>query len=235
MRDKELDEIKKYWDYRHSEKVGLAFATKEQSDIWVSLISKYIKRNKLNQQSLLDYGTWTGLVSLGLKEQLRIPKVVAADISDEGIDKELLKKSGVHFIQANQPKEVGGKYDIILCVSVFHHIAPKYVKQFMAQFSDMLSENGILLIASFDKTDSIFMGKKKKLSALNMPVYATDIYSNKDYLKEIGLRSVERGTRKHSLRKELLIVHNLVSNERVFRYGIFKSAKVTEKEQAKSW
>lgn len=183
-----FDKIKDAWDGTYN-KFGqnVSWATKERRAFVVNLVLDFAKKGNSSVNSLLDYGTGTGHVAVELKNLLSIPKVVGADISAKGVDKKHLEQNGVGFALINQPKDIGGKYDFILCWSVLFINDLKIQKKYLKQFADMLTDNGTLLIGNF-------VAEKNEKDAYNGLRYFT--MSSPEFQKVLGknkLRIVSEG------------------------------------------
>jgi hypothetical protein len=136
---------------------------------------------------MLDYGAGTGHWSLALKKSLDIRNVVAADISDKGFDRGLLEQNGIKTTLASRPSEIDGVYDLILCWGVFHHISPKLYKSFLMQFSNLLADSGLLIIAGWSSRDEYF-SKRKGVDSLysGLPVYSLESLEYGKTFKSVG-------------------------------------------------
>jgi len=223
-----FDEIQKAWDDVYTEHgQDVPWATKANCDCAVPLIVDYVKRNKLTPQSLLDYGTGTGHMAIAIKEQLGIPRIIAADITDKGVDKKLLKRLSIDFVRANQPKDVGGKHDLILCWGVFHHVGPELSQEFLTQFADMLNDNGTLLAASFSPNDKYLAGQEKKRSAYSgLQSYVVSNFEDEQVLKRIGLKAVEKGDTVLLLNQKHQAIQTVP--DRLIRYCLLSPTRVRE-------
>ena len=139
----ELSKIKNAWNkvyVTHGKDVP--WSNKDNVDSSLPVIIDFLKKNHISTSSLLDYGAGSGHFAVALKEKLSIPRVVCADITDGGADREFLKQKGIEFVQVFQPKDVKEKFDIILCWSVLNHLDKNLREKFFAQFADMLMGGG---------------------------------------------------------------------------------------------
>jgi len=223
-------DIKKAYDKTYTELgSGVLWATEKWRDDGVNLMVDFVLKNNIPHSSLLDYGAGTGHFAVAFKDKLSIPKVVAADISEVAVDKRLLSQHGINFLQAAQPKEVGGKYDLILCWTVLMSFNPEQRKEFLAQFSKMLNEKGVLLIGTMSSRDKYFDGSEKKFSPYGIPMYAhsEQMFEDQTALDLIGLTPLVKGDLIHKL--DDCHAQKMTVPERLLRYCFLQK----QKEQSK--
>jgi len=212
--DSNFGEIKIAFDNVYKKDVdNIPWTRREWLDDSKLPIFNYIQNQNLRPQSLLDYGTGTGHLAIAIKEQFDIPKIVAADITNNCIDREQLKYFGIDFIQALQPKDVSGKYDIILCWAVFHYLTKNQSIDFLTQFSKMLNKNGTLILSAWSSHDETFKGKCERISLnINLPMYSDRIPQDKKVLNRLGFNIVTKGN----------LVHNANGYKRLLHFCFLK-------------
>ena len=166
----------------------------------MSLVIDYVNKNNVQPKSLLDYGAGTGHLAVAFKEKFSIPKVIATDITTNGMDIELLKKHKVDFSQASQPKDVNEKFDMILSWAVFHYLDPKQCQEYLSQFAETLNDNGTLILGAWSSQDKFFEGQKSKTSAsTGITMYSGNIPEDESEIRKLGLVTIKRGNLTHKL------------------------------------
>jgi len=190
-----VKDIKSVWDNVYTERgSNVPWATENWLNASLPDIINFIVSNGIKIDSLLDYGAGTGHFALALKSALNIPKVIAADISDKGLDKQRLVDAGIDFIITDQPKDVGGKYDVILCWAVFHHIDSKYYKDFLSQFHSMLNDDGVLLLGAWSSEDKHFAGKETAPGVYSgVTMYSMKSLESGKVFDEVGFKVAASG------------------------------------------
>lgn len=112
----------------------------------------------LEGASLLDYGCGNGHVGYHFAQMGMT--VDLADISSVLVDKLQSAKPAeyqVNIYQASEPKQLplGNTYDIILTLSLFHHITPSLWPDFISQFAARLNPGASMIISGWDESDPI--------------------------------------------------------------------------------
>jgi len=219
----DLDELKAAWGNVYEEHgQDVPWVNQSARDNVVSIVAKVMKTK--NVQSLLDYGAGTGHLAIALKEILGVSNITVSDITDKGIDKLLLQKHGIDFVQASQPEEVGGKYDLILCWSMLHQVEPNLARKFLAQFSTMLNDRGTLVFSSFSPNDKFFNGQDKKVGAYSgLSIYASNLEDEKLF-SDIGLNVISKGDAVQTVTEKQQAV--LCTPERLLRYLVLNKTKL---------
>ncbi|MBO4745795.1 MAG: class I SAM-dependent methyltransferase [Alphaproteobacteria bacterium] len=104
------------------------------------------------QMKVLDYGCAEGTIGEHLLNMgIRVDFSEISEIPVEILRKKFGDISKVFL--ATEPKEIDGKYDLIVCCCVLHHIEKEKWYDFLLQFKGLLRGNGLLWLAGFDKND----------------------------------------------------------------------------------
>lgn len=143
-----FDQAAATWDLA-DRRVGLAHAVAQAIAARVPLTK---------EQSVLDFGCGTGLVTLELAPQ--VGSVTGADTSS-GMLKALAEKAEalgipVHLISVDTTGagDLGGPYDLIVSSMTLHHIAD--VPALFRQFTQHLRPGGQVALADLDEEDGSF-------------------------------------------------------------------------------
>jgi len=205
-----FNQLRKSWEKTYTEHgSSVPWAKQEYLDVFVPTISGLIKKYHPKANSALDYGTGTGQYAVLLKRELGIYTVVAADLTDKGIDKTLFEKHKIKFVCSDTPNDVSGTYDVILCWGVFHCIEPKYHEQFLSQFAGMLNAGGVIILGSFAPDDSHLAGQKVKKSTFsNRDIFHVKIIDDNNALAALGMKAITRDN---------------IGLKRTFRYAVIKA------------
>ena len=121
-------------------------------------IKEIIKKNKCLTDNIhgitLDYGCGTGRWYYGFKD------LVDFDYLGVDISEKMLKELNRLYPKVLYPKmkhelitenKVSGKYDSIICYSVFTHMEKDVIIKLLKQFQEALVEGGVLFFSYFDK------------------------------------------------------------------------------------
>ena len=183
-----LTEIKQVWDSVYTEH-GTDVPWVKKESLSVNFILDLVSKTNLQPKSMLDYAAGTGHIAAAIQEKLNIPNVVAADITKNPVDEKLLEQHEIKFIEASAPKDVGGKYDLILCWTLFNHLPPEMCKEFLAQFADMLNKNGALIMSAFSRQNRWF-DVRKIFRFSGLPMYPENISENQALYEKLGLKMI---------------------------------------------
>lgn len=105
-----------------------------------------------SSMTVLDYGCADGTICEHLLN--RGIKVDFSEISAIPVNrlKEKFGSKSKVFL-ASEPKEITGKYDIVVCCCVLHHVDKKKWPDFLNDFNRLLKSQGLLWLAGFDRSD----------------------------------------------------------------------------------
>lgn len=107
---------------------------------------------------LLDYGCGTGLIGLQFKDDFK--KLIFSDISGEMLKvvDEKIEANKIGNAETKHTEELGSEEANVIIVSlVMLHVSD--YRELIKKLYDILNESGQLLIADFDKNDSIYHEK----------------------------------------------------------------------------
>ncbi|WED24261.1 class I SAM-dependent methyltransferase [Vibrio sp. JC009] len=142
-----FDSMAATWD-QNPMKLDRAKATAEQ----VKHTLFYSKKN------LIDIGGGTGLLAVLLKDEF--DEVVIADMSEEmlKISGKKIHDAGINNIRTlkidEDISEIKGKYSAIVTLMTLHHV--EHLEDFLSSVTDLLDEDGVLMIADLHKEDGSF-------------------------------------------------------------------------------
>lgn len=107
---------------------------------------------------LLDYGSGTGLIGLQFKDNFK--HIIFSDISEGmmvAVD-EKIKSGGIKNAETRAADELNeSEADVIIVSLVMIHV-PEY-KELIKKLYTLLSESGQLIIADFDKNETVYHEK----------------------------------------------------------------------------
>lgn len=107
---------------------------------------------------LLDYGCGTGLIGLQFKDDFK--KLVFSDISREMLKvvDEKIETQKIGNAETKLAEELGSEEADVIIVSLVMLHVPEY-RELIQKLYNILNESGQLLIADFDKNDSVYHEK----------------------------------------------------------------------------
>ena len=162
---------KEFWDnvYEKQNWKPPRTETEHQKNI-ISVVEKFLPEN-IGWKHILDYWCWSGDVWGELLE--RWAKVDFAEISSKMV--EMLRKKFVYpkelsltlddgeewqarVFNVNSPKDLPVSketYNYLIAWTVLHHIDPKYRKEFLDRFWELLKKDWEMIISWWDETDEI--------------------------------------------------------------------------------
>jgi len=137
------------------------FNSKEDLKLSASSFAKILDRSIPVDASIIDVGSGTGQLSAFLS--LRRKCVYGIDVSDKSLNKAKALKSklnldSLHFkkvdiLDVKQIKEIGLKFDYVLCLGVLHHTSDAY--QGFKNILKLLKTNGYICIGLYNKIGRI--------------------------------------------------------------------------------
>ena len=140
---------KKFWDDVYNK--GLTpWTDKERDHAFAQQIIQ--DTNVDSSMTVLDYGCGDGTIcEYLLNRGIRVDFSEISEIPVNRLKKKYGTKSKVFL--ASEPREIPGKYDLIICSCVLHHIEKEKWPDFLNQFNKLLNSKGLLWLAGFDKDD----------------------------------------------------------------------------------
>jgi len=126
------------------------FIFAEYSVIKISSFVEEINPDLLKNSKILDYGCGHGRILRYIPAVFNPSLLVGADVWKEAVEfceKNFGSKSFV--ISNNNPiSNMGIKFDIIICISVFSHLPPKRFEENLLALKKSLSDKGLLLMTT---------------------------------------------------------------------------------------
>jgi len=120
----------------------------KKAERMIKLLSHYFGQDKLQELSLLDLGSSTGIIAHELSKNFKI--VVGIDIDQEGINfaKKNFKKKNLKFQLADAMKLPfkNSSFDVVICAHVYEHVPN--AKKLMAEIHRVLKPNGACYFAA---------------------------------------------------------------------------------------
>ena len=140
-----------------------------------------IGEDQINGSSFFDIGSGSGIFALAAR-QLGAKKVVGIDISQESVDAALMnvKKFGISDVafyrQSIFDEIVGhlGKFDVVYSWGVLHHTGDMY--KAIQRSMELVGDNGLLVLAIYNKHWSSPLWKMIKFSYNKMPKILQKVY-----------------------------------------------------------
>src|SRR5699024_9846201 len=107
---------------------------------------------------VLDYGCGTGLDGLELKDDCK--KLIFSDVYGETLTvvAEQLEAYKIRNAESKQTEELGSEEADVIIVSLVMLHVPEF-RELIKKLYDILNESGQLIIADFDKNDSVYHEK----------------------------------------------------------------------------
>jgi ubiquinone/menaquinone biosynthesis C-methylase UbiE len=150
----------------------------EQTEIIKNNIKKYLNET----DTVIDYGTGTGLIAYSIKDFVK--EVIGIDNSVGMLDvlKEKITNNNVSNIKALNVNLVTDKFNqkvnSIVTTMTLHHI--ENIKDIFSKFSNILEDNGYLIIADLRKEDGTFHSNNQGVKHFGF---------DEDFLKKMFVRT----------------------------------------------
>ena len=164
----------------------------------IKQIADYVKPENA---TVLDYGCGNGAVAAYFRAQGAI--VDMAEIAEPMASYLRTKYPGATTYLVNTPSDIPAKqhYDYVLCLNVFHHIAPEYWDTFLEHLHHLEKSGGHLIISGWYDSDYYISQNENIALATNRTSWTiSDLVS-------------------HYLPEKWSIIDDRVAK---FKYGIFK-------------
>src|SRR6185312_2698469 len=143
--------------------------------------------------TLLDVGCGTGLFIKSLENYLQSPQqqFVGVDLADDAIKYCMKKYPGYTFYTCGMTKLpiLNKKFDMICLFSVFTHMYPEEILEYLKDMKNYLNENGCIVASIIESVDKKFNGDRNK-AEINKQ-YFMEIVKSSGYDKIVQLESDE--------------------------------------------
>lgn len=173
---------------------------------------------KLERKNILDAGSGTGHRITNVAEFFTKCDFLGIDISDKSIEvantlKNIKKLQNIKFLQHNIMKgvETLGKFDIILCMGVLHHLSNP--TKGLQMLTKILADNGIIFLYLYGKLG----GHKRILNKELISILLNDEKLNYELgiklVRELGLNKFDYGWKlnfQNKKEEDALIVDSLL-------------------------
>lgn len=158
------------WNEYYEKTKTPPWATKKSFNEAKKCIDCFIKdHNESSKKRVLDFGCGTSpyYADYFIKKGY---EVICIDISDTAINKRVAQNNATNLSFSNI-SELGsrfmtdeGRFDIIFCWGVFHHIYEDERKPILSLFKDILKEDGMMIISGWDEKSDNFSENGIRLS-----------------------------------------------------------------------
>jgi len=146
-----------------------------------------------NNSTLLDVGCGTGLFIKSLENYLQSPQqqFVGVDLADDAIKYCRKKYPGYTFHKCEMTRlpTLNKKFDMICLFSVFTHMYPEEVLEYLKDMKNYLNENGCIVASIIESADKKFSGDRDR-AEINKQ-YFIEIVKSSGYNKINQLESDE--------------------------------------------
>jgi 2-polyprenyl-3-methyl-5-hydroxy-6-metoxy-1,4-benzoquinol methylase len=122
-------------------------------------IIKDIIPDPIVPQMLLDYGSGIGTyIDLFVN---KLYEITAIDISQLAINacKNQYGNKIFKYLTQDSPSNINGKFDVIFCWGVIHHITQNKWNSFIKEFHSLLKPSGIFIISGWDNLNDRFVNQ----------------------------------------------------------------------------
>lgn len=155
---------------------------------------RILKQCGLQKNStLLDVGCGTGLFIKSLENYLQSPRqqFVGVDLADDAIKYCIKKYPGYTFHKCEMTRlpTLNKKFDMICLFSVFTHMYPEEVLEYLKDMKNYLNENGCIVASIIESADKKFSGDRDR-AEINKQ-YFIEIVKSSGYNKINQLESDE--------------------------------------------
>lgn len=128
---------------------------------------RILKQCGLQKNStLLDVGCGTGLFIKSLENYLQSPQqqFVGVDLADDAVKYCIKKYPGYTFHKCEMSKlpNIKQKFDMICLFSVFTHMYPEEVLEYLKDMKTYLNENGVIVASIIESVNKKFNGDRDR-------------------------------------------------------------------------
>ena len=174
------DQLREFYDNYVERQVKVGINDRHKS------IDRWVKKFGVKRESnVLEVGCGIGTQTQLLAEYIQSPgKILANDISERSIEvakKQLQKFSHITFVAEDiTTYEVDEKFDLILMPDVIEHIPLELHFDLFAKLSDLLAEDGMILIHIPEPTYHTWCleHRPEAMQVIDQPIYTDNLISN---------------------------------------------------------
>jgi 2-polyprenyl-3-methyl-5-hydroxy-6-metoxy-1,4-benzoquinol methylase len=145
-----IEQLKEYYDVHTQKKLLDYIYGNDRVQSAYETLNGFLQNDI---KRILEVGCGIGYISYNLSQKPGIEKVVGFDISPKSVEiaTKLFQNTNLFYCYADSLAEAsfskGEKYDCIILMDVYEHIAIEDRPQFLKQLNDLLSENGFIFLS----------------------------------------------------------------------------------------
>ncbi len=180
----------------------------------------FTKLNDIEFKSVADIGTGDGRLVKEFSEKYTDKKVLGIDYSQRAINLAKGLNPSLNFIKADIINDdIKEKFDILTLIEVFEHIPPAICDDFVSALSNLLNDNGILLLTVPHQNKPVSKKHYQHFSSDNLKKYFLEKFNVEEEI------FFEKKNWRLFFIKRLLKNKLFLLNNRMMLNGLYKSYK----------